>query len=250
MGGKAGRITIGGIAAVLMVLTGCGGGENPSGQGARGDNPFGSPTAAPTMVVTETVTASPPVEVPSSVEPSSVEPSSAEPSQATTAPSASGSPTSLPSASVTSTAPLTGDPSKSPATFAQAAARVAAAGRARDDLPRFETPSGNIYCTLGDPVVGCEIADGSILDPAVCRGGATRFVGRIEFQPSGRALAVCNTDTIRLPSAPKVGYGTAIQGGGVVCLVQQSGVTCVDQERPGTGFTVRQHHYRVWNGEG
>ncbi len=77
-------------------------------------------------------------------------------------------------------------------------------------LRKFVTPSGNIYCNVGTSgPKGCEINEGSVKDPDVCSGTpVSDRVGRIEFR-RGRAVPVCNTDTIRKPGAKVLPYGSA-----------------------------------------
>ena len=77
-------------------------------------------------------------------------------------------------------------------------------------LKKFVTPSGNIYCTSAPAgPKGCEINVGAVKDPDVCSGTpVSDRVGRIEFQ-HGRAVPVCNTDTIRKPGAKVLPYGSA-----------------------------------------
>jgi hypothetical protein len=115
---------------------------------------------------------------------------------------------------------------------------------------KFVTPSGNIYCALkvrGIPT-GCEINEGAIKDPAVCSSNpGSKYVGRIEFH-RGRAVPVCNTDTIRMPGAKKLAYGDIayIPGWHYACLSERVGVTCINEDKA-EGFFLHRGEYVIFN---
>lgn len=237
--------TVGTLLALAAALSGCG--SEDGGSGASGGNPFGTSSAAndtPTMVVTETVTAAPTADPTQQNEPEQpTEPAQEStlevPTQAAVEPTEA---TGGQSGTVSG-----GDPGSSPTSFAQAVARVRAAGTPRAGLMTFQTPSGNIYCDLGQVAVGCEIGEGAVADGTCPAGGGPDRVGRIEFQEDGMVAPVCNGDTIRDGVAPSVAYGTAVSGPGLTCVVEEAGVTCVDSDELGAGFTLRKGHYAVWN---
>lgn len=114
-------------------------------------------------------------------------------------------------------------------------------------LRKFVTPSGNIYCNVGTSgPKGCEINVGAIKDPDVCSGvPVSKYVGRIEFQ-RGRAVPVCNTDTIRKPGAKTLPYGSATTVGKFACLSEKIGVTCINLKRP-EGFFLHKGEYVIFN---
>jgi hypothetical protein len=115
---------------------------------------------------------------------------------------------------------------------------------------KFVTPSGNIYCAVkmrGYPT-GCEISQGAIKDPDVCSGvPVSKYVGRIEFH-RGRAVPVCNTDTIRTPGARTLRYGDIayIAGWHYACLSEAIGVTCINENRT-EGFFLHRGEYVIFN---
>ncbi|WP_141013506.1 hypothetical protein [Nocardioides sambongensis] len=155
------------------------------------------------------------------------------------APASPSEPTSVPTFGGTaSDAPAA---SGAPTNYPEAQARVSAlrGGNARD-LRRFSTPGDRIYCVLADPVLGtaCELRSGAITDPEVCGGGVADAVGRIELIGAG-AVPQCNTDTIREPGAPTVRPAALVGRGGVLCAVEEIGVTCVREAR-GTGSSSRR----------
>ena len=115
---------------------------------------------------------------------------------------------------------------------------------------RFVTPSGNIYCAIkvrGLPTA-CEITEGAVKDPDVCSGvPVSKYVGRIEFR-RGRAVPVCNTDTIRQPGAPTLAYGDIayLPGWSFACLSEAIGVTCINEDKT-EGFFLRRGEYVIFN---
>jgi hypothetical protein len=114
-------------------------------------------------------------------------------------------------------------------------------------LKKFVTPSGNIYCNLGTSgPKGCEINVGSVKDPDACPGNpVSDRVGRIEFH-RGRAVPVCNTDTIRKPATRKLPYGSATTVGRFACLSEKIGVTCINLKKT-EGFFLHKGEYVIFN---
>jgi hypothetical protein len=114
-------------------------------------------------------------------------------------------------------------------------------------LKKFLTPSGNIYCNVGTSgPKGCEINAGAVKDPAVCSGTpVSDRVGRIEFH-NGRAVPVCNTDTIRKQGAKVLPYGSATSFGKYACVSEQIGVTCINLRKT-EGFFLHKGEYVIFN---
>jgi hypothetical protein len=115
-------------------------------------------------------------------------------------------------------------------------------------LKRFVTPSGNIYCNVGlsRTIKGCEIGVGAIKDPAVCSGvPVSKYVGRIEWV-NGRAVPVCNTDTMREPGAKTLRYGYATTAGKFACVSETIGVTCINLKKT-EGFFLHKGEYVIFN---
>jgi len=118
------------------------------------------------------------------------------------------------------------------------------------NLRRFVSPSGNLYCSLavrGMPPA-CELSAGSIKDPAACSDNpVSKYVGRVEFR-HGRAVPVCNTDTIRTPGAKVLGYGSAdhVPGTNIECVMETIGVTCINLKRS-EGFFLHRGEYVIFN---
>jgi hypothetical protein len=118
------------------------------------------------------------------------------------------------------------------------------------NLRRFVSPSGNIYCALAVPGMppACELNAGTIKDPDACGDNpVSKYVGRVEFH-RGRAVPVCNTDTIRTPGAKVLGYGSAdhVPGTNIECIMETIGVTCISLKRT-EGFFLHRGEYVIFN---
>lgn len=138
-----------------------------------------------------------------------------------------------------------------PGTYTEAVDRFAAAFREYDipqEFSRFETPSGNIYCVLDDPgiPVGCEIGEGGVRDDAECIEAPSPVVGRIEFTDRG-FVPVCNSDTIRTPGPPILGYGgvASVTGLPFQCVSEEIGVTCISTAQA-QGFFIARGRYQIF----
>lgn len=146
-------------------------------------------------------------------------------------------PTPVPTASAASvtipTALAAGPQRGAPKSFDEAKRRIDAAKPAAGVRDRFQSPSGNIVCrrSTDSSAAACEVAQGRVPPPlpTICRAGRPKDIGRIELGSSG-AVPVCNSDTIRLGSEPKLGYGARTEPSGTTaCLSEESGVTCIDE---------------------
>jgi hypothetical protein len=142
------------------------------------------------------------------------------------------------------------DPDGLPTTYEQGVARLDEAKPDYVQLERFHTPD-DTYCSLrSEDFVGCELGAGAgIPDPDYCGSdGASQKVGRVMITDDG-VTAECNSDTIREGGAelvPVGGAGSSAKNG-IRCLVEEVGVTCVDDLRSG-GFFLGAERYIVFTG--
>jgi hypothetical protein len=203
------------VLALTAMLSGCSGDGSPE------------PTTPATVTVTETASVAP---------------------EGSETPSASE--TVTPTAETVTPSPGP-DLTEPPRTYAEAIGHFAAAFAVNDipqELSRFETPSGNIYCVLDDDAIppSCEIGTGGVRDEAACIEAPSPTVGRIEFTERG-AVPVCNSDTIRTAGPPVLGYGGVASWTGlsIQCLVEELGVTCVDVSTK-QGFFLARGRYQVF----
>ena len=117
-------------------------------------------------------------------------------------------------------------------------------------LKRFQSPSGNIYCAMAVAHFpkACEIYQGEVKDPAACaENPISKYVGRLQFF-HGRAVAVCNTDTIKTPGAKVLPYGSAahVRNSKFTCLSESIGMTCINLVEA-EGFFVHRGEYVIFN---
>lgn len=221
------------LLLILLAVTGCGSGGGDADDvptiTTRPSTPASSVPTTPT-----TVTSEPAVSTSATVEPTT-EPAPT-PTESDPLPTETAGP---------SPEPPTDEP-VGPTTYRQASARIRDAGPPIASVARFSTGGDLVYCLLDDPVIGpsCELSRGFVEDDDVC-GGAAEGVGRIETF-DGRARPVCPTDTIREPGARVIrGDGVVSDGGGVRCLVDGTGVTCIDASVR-TGFFLAPREYHVF----
>ncbi len=210
--------------AGVALLTGCG--------SASPAPPVTTVTVYPdgTTVTPAPTTASTPPAGPSSV------PTLAAPSQGTN------------TTTTTSPAPVRiGVLRGAPADFAEASARVSKAPAADAAATAVLSPSNNIFCGVidGGAGVACEVDKGRAPTPksAPCPsgGGGATDVGRVEMTATG-AKPICNSDTIRVPGAPKLAYGKRWSPAGTPfsCLSESAGMTCIDSTAKHGLFIARE----------
>jgi hypothetical protein len=75
----------------------------------------------------------------------------------------------------------------------------------------------------------------------------SKYVGRIEFH-RGRAVPICDTDTIRTRGAKKLKYGDIahIPGWHFARLSEAIGVTCINENKA-EGFFLHRGEYVIFN---
>lgn len=100
----------------------------------------------------------------------------------------------------------------------------------------FITPSGNIWCELNDPWLGCDIGTGLNPQPSVEFCGAD-WAG-LFIEPGRFAGPACSGDQKPTVSsdAPVLEYGHTWKHGNIRCLSRSSGLLCKDTS--GYGFEL------------
>lgn len=201
--------------------------------------PTSDPTSAPTTA---------PTSEPTTSEPATTEPTT-EPTTPTPTPSETATPTPTPTTTPTPEPTPEPDPDAPPTTYDAARARFDATGQEPVEAIRFRTPNGT-YCLLdSDFAIGCELPRGGIPDADYCGEGPSQNIGRITFGlDGGGPTAECNSDTIREPGASRIGLDevAASSATGILCLVEEIGVTCIDPPTS-RGFFLGRTSYTVFN---
>ena len=134
---------------------------------------------------------------------------------------------------------------------AAAAVGLAATAHADNDEIEFQTPSGNIACTMllvpganGNNNVQCDLADHTFQTPGTCKTSAT---GVAAILNTSRPLpdVGCDAYASLLPSSwPVLDYGQSRTLGVLTCASEPSGVTCTNT-KTGHFFRLSRDSYQV-----
>jgi hypothetical protein len=223
--------------ALALSLVGCSDGEPAEPAAQESPTPNASESVAPTETPTPTPAPAPaPTPAPTPISTPTPAPTPISTPTDSSAPSATPSPSEP--------APVNGPPR----TYEEALVLFDQASGSQK-FSRFASPTGNIYCVLDSPYLppSCELGTGAIPDPASCPAdGPSQNVGRIEFGEAG-PQPVCNSDTIREPGPPTLGYGGVATWpkSSVTCLMEKYGVTCVDPQA-GQGYFLAKGRYQIF----
>ncbi|WP_142282240.1 DUF6636 domain-containing protein [Mycobacterium sp. IEC1808] len=112
----------------------------------------------------------------------------------------------------------------------------------------FQSPSGNVYCGLGQSdattFAACEIRDHTWPAPPrpnPCMGG---WGDRISMRQGGAPQMSCHTDTLKDPSSPVLEYGQTRSLNSLECDSEASGMTCTDTSS-GHYFRLSRDNYEL-----
>jgi hypothetical protein len=137
---------------------------------------------------------------------------------------------------------------------AAAVSAPAAAGAAWEPVERFQSRSGNTFCTMYQRIAGDRASNK--VECGARRAGGEGCVNGYALRSRGRTTVRSNLCGDPPADAPKVPYGTWLyMSGGTVklaggrnqlrCIIRRrSGVTC--RNRSGHGFTVRVGRARTF----
>lgn len=123
-------------------------------------------------------------------------------------------------------------------------------GPARADVAPFQTPSGNIQCSVGEDFdvpadVICTILrrEGPPAAPTLAACGAGQG-HRFRLSEAGPVEASCDPAPVANPNAEVAPYGVAAQWGALRCLSTERGFECENGD--GHGFLLSRASQRVW----
>jgi hypothetical protein len=121
---------------------------------------------------------------------------------------------------------------------AAVAAAIAVAAPSRADSNDFQSPSGNIYCSLAAEGAACDISDYTYQPPPPPECGKHISWGsRFTLAPGKPAAMECHGDTLRVPGEPTLNYGQTASAGTLTCASEESGIKCTDSSSG--------HYFRV-----
>lgn len=126
-----------------------------------------------------------------------------------------------------------------------AAAALIHPATAHADTQNFQTPSGNIACSLDSAGVACDISEYTYTPPpppecAQHIAWGDRFV----LEPGKPAAIHCHGDTVRVPGERTLNYGQTASAGTLSCVSEQSGVKCTDSSS-GHYFEVSRDAFKL-----
>ncbi|GFG68042.1 hypothetical protein MKUB_55320 [Mycobacterium kubicae] len=102
----------------------------------------------------------------------------------------------------------------------------------------FQSPSGNIYCTLDNTGAACDISEFTYQPPPPPECAQhIEWGSRFRLSVGKAAIIECHGDTLKVPGEPTLNYGQTVSAGTVTCSSEQSGVRCTD--------TASGHYFRV-----
>ncbi|MFN7148638.1 MAG: DUF6636 domain-containing protein [Microthrixaceae bacterium] len=117
-----------------------------------------------------------------------------------------------------------------------------------DETTDILSPTGNIYCVVAvEGYAQCGVLEQDWEpppQPADCPldWGATMSVG-VDGAPADFNCA--GDSSYGGPDSERLPYGHALRAGGVVCLSEESGMTCLGEESR-RGFTISRADYRLF----
>jgi hypothetical protein len=124
-------------------------------------------------------------------------------------------------------------------------ATLASAGARTSSIVYFRTPSGNIGCLAGTgpTYLRCDIKSGlkpRPPQPRDCRHLA--FGDSVGMSATSRPIFICHGDTVFVPNAKVLAYGTAYTFGPFRCTSRPAGLTC--RNAAGHGWFLSRGSYR------
>jgi hypothetical protein len=109
----------------------------------------------------------------------------------------------------------------------------------------FQTPSGNIACTMEDATsLRCDLMSQTNPRPPKPVDCPVDYGGAYALQAKGKAAILCHGDTIFNPSYPKLPYGTTWSNNGILCESKQTGLTC--KNFAGRGFFLSKANQQLF----
>lgn len=125
------------------------------------------------------------------------------------------------------------------------AAAITFPAPSRADSNNFQSPSGNIYCSLAADGVACDISDYTYQPPPPPECGKHISWGsRFTLTPGKPAAMECHGDTLRVPGEPTLTYGQTASAGTITCASEESGMKCTDSSS-GHYFRVSRDSYNL-----
>jgi len=138
-----------------------------------------------------------------------------------------------------------------PIAAAMAAAVIALPVTAHADTGAFQSPSGNIVCSMGtfvggkanDNFVDCEITDHSWVAPPRAPDCALNWGNRFRLEQGNAAVFACQHQAMPAPQQT-LDYGQTRSIGAITCDSEPAAMTCTDSST-GHFFRVSRDSYQL-----
>jgi hypothetical protein len=128
---------------------------------------------------------------------------------------------------------------------AAAAAAIALPAPAHANSLNFQSPSGNIACTLDTGGAACDISEYTYQPPPPPECGKHIKWGNRFTLMAGKPGAIeCHGDTLRVPGEATLNYGQTISAGSITCASDPAGMKCTDNSS-GHFFQVSKDSYNL-----
>jgi hypothetical protein len=131
---------------------------------------------------------------------------------------------------------------------ATAALPLAAVANADDAVYKFQSPSGNIICSMGsannDAAAGCEIHDYFYVPLPKPQDCHLAWGDDFDLDQGTPARFGCHGGVEAVPPLATLGYGQMHSAGPITCDSEESGITCTDFST-GHFFQVSRGSYQL-----
>ncbi|MBD2302491.1 hypothetical protein H6G77_20380 [Aulosira sp. FACHB-615] len=97
----------------------------------------------------------------------------------------------------------------------------------------FQTPTGNIHCTILQANIRCDILKITAKIPPKPRSCEFDWGHAFILDAQGRGYRGCYGDTTVNPQNPVLQYGKTLRHEGIVCTSRRTGLTCVNRDQRG-----------------
>jgi hypothetical protein len=128
---------------------------------------------------------------------------------------------------------------------AAVAATIAVPVTAHANSQNFQSPSGNIACTLDTGGAACDIREYTYQPPPGPECAKhIKWGNRFTLMPGQPGAMACHGDTLRVEGEATLNYGQTISAGTITCASDLSGMKCTDNSS-GHYFQVSKDSYNL-----
>ncbi|PAX52254.1 DUF6636 domain-containing protein [Brunnivagina elsteri] len=107
----------------------------------------------------------------------------------------------------------------------------------------FKTPTGNIFCSMQDKYLRCDILKNSAKLPPQPKDCNLDWGNAFALEIRGKGVRACHGDTIVDPNYPVLEYGKTWKRNGFTCTSRSTGLTCTKQDKKGWQLSKTQQKF-------